>query len=326
MRRWQRTNYPVLIICAILSLLIWVPTANATGQKLLELEELVISLWPEYDKPAVLAIYSGELKNIGSEPYEGRIKLNIPNQVTQVQVVAETEAGKLYVPYEISEREDKNVISWQLSNELLPGKTHSFTLEFYCKPLGEQQEREFQFDYIASYKTEKLTWDIKSPYDSYNFVTIPELEALGTDPGGFNVYRKTKNKLDINQVETVSVQYYREKEEPSIVRATAIIDDGQSTLADSPAFRSHSSTALVMLIGFASMLSFFIFYATRTNKEEQDGEISADFSSEYRDSSIKSNEEVEAEIMGKIRKLLLEDKISEETYQLIINEIGKNRR
>lgn len=296
-------------------------------------DELTVSIWPEYTEPGVLIIYSGEITNTSSEPFEDRIVLNIPAGVNRAEMVCEygPTGNMMCQQYRINEVEGANYaeLSWHISQPLAPGETLPFMAEFFYNPIeGQQADKSFSYDFVASFDIDSLLFYVKEPFDASDFTLEPEFDYRGEDNFGLNQFTYQIFNLAQGESEVVSLSYSREDDGPSIDRGQATGGGQTNHASNDGGDNSFNSTTGILLVSFLGLMGFFIFYALKVNSDNQKGTASKAKSTKKRagknnnDSVGSSDSSVESE-KKKIRKMLLDGKISEETYKELIKELDK---
>lgn len=252
----------VVITCVIL-IMFSNPAAALVNP--LVVEKLEISVWPEYDQPAVLVIYSGQLTNQLHLPYDGSVFFNIPKSA-QLELVCEAELGLQTVIYTMEEYEDYKQVSWQVTKPIEPGGTLPFLIEYYYDPLENKKdssEKSFQFSFTPSYHMEQLIWDVKEPFDCCNFQVTPELQVVGQDNNKFITYQLEETQIKQGEVQHLQINYVRESLRPSIDRETATVSGMGEEILIPQVKESNKGLALATVVLFLGLYSFLAMQAMK---------------------------------------------------------------
>ncbi len=258
----------ILVILSVAFLLLWLqllafPLAGQASTNSLAVKNMVLSIWPEYDEPGVLVIYSGQLVNRQEIPFAGLITFKVPLEVEEMRLVCESEAGLHCVIYQIAKRQRYKEVSWQATKPIPPGETMPFLLEFYYDPLPQDKAKTFEFTFFPSYPVGELLWDIKEPFDAEEFVIKPEMTHMGRDVFGFNTFQR--KDFQVNEPATVNISYQREQQIPSIDRSQAISANVGNTIFTDETQKTNWQLALVLIGSFMSIIGFFAYYAYQNN-------------------------------------------------------------
>lgn len=311
----------------------------------LVLADLNVSIWPEYDKSETLVIYSGVLRNDSRENFMGRLKFFVPSRsemlLGKAEMVCETEVGMKCIQYDIREMEDGfGELTWTPTTTIGPGKTFPFMLEFYYDPLDGDVEKTFTYDLLSYYNVENLVISVKPPIDADSFAMNPTAQWDGIDEDGFTSYYTRSSNVPAGETVALSAQYRREASGPSYVEDS----NKARQAARSVGVSQISGPIQWMLAFFILVVGGFVFYAVKIapnsgdsgKKNKKRGKnaktvrtgkgSSAARNGRKVTSGKKSADSVDrtssaATEKKKARRALLEGKISEETYNEMIEDI-----
>ncbi|MBS4026581.1 MAG: hypothetical protein KGZ96_13070 [Clostridia bacterium] len=312
-RKSKLTKIVILVVSLIL-----VSTSMVMAQPL-KADELFVSIWPEYDEPGVLIVYSGEVRNTSSEPFEGRVLLNIPKGVAKAEMVCETEQGMLCLPHEIKQMEDFAQISWVVSKPIKPGGVLPFMAEFYYNPIEGEVDKNFSYNFFPSVDIDRLTFDVKEPFDAANFKIDPVFDYIGDDNNGFSTYRYVLLNLEEGENQEITISYTRDSNAPSIDR-TLVTGPSSNQAKLGGGGPSLNSTTIILLSSFLGLMGFFMFYALKGNNQRDKNKSKANSKVSKKTTSIENRSD---EQKKKLRKLLLDQKITEATYKELVKELEK---
>jgi len=292
-------------------------------------------LWPEYDDPRVLAILSGTLTNNSGQDFTGRAYFNVPKDI-EVKMACELINGGQHScqPYELEDKGDYQVLSWKVTKTISPGQEYPFWLEYYYNPLQGSPEKTMEFSFIPYYKTSELKLTVKEPLKSSNFKIDPAPTTTGQDGEGFRNDYYTFQNLDADNPVNLKISYTRSETKPSVepLNPNANQNNSSDPLGTS-AWKKPE--VLIPVVLFIIVLVAFIFYSLyysknqpptarvdRIHREYGDrgngGKGSGSKASGGRNSGISPQAAREKK---RIRQMLLDGEISEQTYRELIEEI-----
>lgn len=156
------------------------------------LSNLLVELWPEYDRAEVLVIYRIELSERVTLPVT--LSFRLPGYVETMHAVAFEQNGNLFA----LEREQ---ISLQQEGEAasltIPVTSRRVQLEYYDRMLMNKtaETRTLAFDFVAPYDVETLTFQVQAPLQAENFRLTPPATNSFSSGEGF-----TYHELEINGV------------------------------------------------------------------------------------------------------------------------------
>jgi len=172
------------LLYAALLLMLCLPFSPAASQAQgeLRLASLRVGLWPEYDQPALLVIYWGELSP--ETAYPATVRLRMPARVAEPHVVAAqigADQAIDEVSYESAVEGDWRVITFQTSGP-------QFQFEYYDELAREGARRTAEFTWPGDYAVESLSIELQQPPDAENLSTQPSLPTMQTNPADGLVY------------------------------------------------------------------------------------------------------------------------------------------
>jgi len=321
----------VLMLAALLAagVLVPLPAQAATAEDgSLEVKEMDLQIWPEYDDPRVLAIYTGTLTNSSGKEFNGRVYFNVPKEI-EVRMACELINGGQHScqPYELEDRGDYQVLSWKTTKPIAPGEDYPIWLEYYWNPIQGYPDKTIDLDYVPYYKTGALKLTVKEPLKSTNFKTDPAPASKGQDGEGFASDNFNFTNIGPDKPVTLNISYTRSEKEPSVEPLDP--NTGQQGDASEPLGTSawKKPEVIVPVILFVIVLALFIFYSVnrsqnappldRVNRiHKKYGGKNGNVPDTRREAAPKMTKEKK-----RIRQMLLDGKISEETYRELIDEL-----
>lgn len=171
-----------------------------------QVKNLLVELWPEYDQPQTLVIYHVELASTTAMP--AQLTFRLPGYLERMFVVAVEQDGKLV---------EVNAEAFQLRQEgdstLLTFSTPVPKIQFeYYDPVimkKDGQKRQLDFDFTASYETEKATFQVQEPAGAENFAMTPPASATFTSANGLKYNAIEMAGLAVNETFKLAATYTR---------------------------------------------------------------------------------------------------------------------
>lgn len=225
----------------LLWLLVGVTTSQSQGAP--TLSNLELALWPEYDRPAVLVIYQGDLTGTALPiPVEIRIpaRVGLPTALAYLD-----EMGQRYnQAYTTRQEGDWTVVSFSL-------ETTRFQLEYYdTLPVDSTGKRSYTFDYVADYPIAAFTFKVQVPPTAQGFVLDPAASSAAPEMGGLVYHSVRIDAVAQGDSKSWTVSYHKDNNsltnppvEPTV--APAIVTPAGGATGD--------STALLVVVGLASL-------------------------------------------------------------------------
>ena len=302
--------------------------AAATGENgSLEVKDMDLQIWPEYDDPRVLAIYTGTLTNNSEKEFNGRVYFNVPKEI-EVRMACELINGGQHScqPYEIEDRGDQQVLSWKTTKPIAPGEEYPIWLEYYWNPLNGHPDKTMALDYVPYYETGTLSLTIKEPLKSTDFKTDPAPTSKGQDGDGFSNNNFTFNNIGPNKPVNLNISYTRSEKEPSVEPLDPNAGQQGSTPDTLGTSAWKKPEVIVPVILFVIVLAIFIFYSLNRTQDtpptNRVNRIHNKYGSKNNNSpGSRGDQPKTTKEKKRIRQMLLDEKISEETYRELIDEL-----
>ena len=171
------------------------------------LAELVVQIWPEYDRPEALVIYDFIL---APTVLPATVQIRIPEGGELLAVAQETPQGLMTHPYEfLTGVGGYDVIVMTLTD------SGRYRVEFYEALTRNGNQRQYTFDWPGNYAVENLFVLVQKPIGARNFTTTPKMSELpGND--GFLYAQQQFNNLPAGQSFTLALEYDKDDEALSI--------------------------------------------------------------------------------------------------------------
>jgi len=175
---------------------------QAFAQEPPAMTSLTISLWPEYDRPALLVIYRGQFAGDASSPLP--VEFRIPAEAGRPQAVAYLDAQDDLLTLEYTTRAEGD---WLVVAFELP--TRDFQLEYYSPLPGSPApgQRTFTYTYSADYAVATLDLRVQEPLGASGLKQEPSADSVVQEADGLNYHLTTAGPLLQNDTATWSVSY-----------------------------------------------------------------------------------------------------------------------
>jgi hypothetical protein len=216
-RRWLAAG---ALMASVLGLsAIWPAVAQTPDNTI---RNATLQLWPEYDDPGLLVIFSGEFTDTVSFPQAFAFPL--PGSARGIQATEKQADGRL-----INQ-------SWEIVNGnltyTLPGP--GFHIEYYVDrpPSGDQREINYSFE--VPYKIDSLDVRVQQPARASDFSLTPppESASVGDDGLTYSALRRTNlkpgDKLDL------VLSYKKTDQAPSRPSSAAVATPSSSQVPVQP--------------------------------------------------------------------------------------------
>ena len=181
---------PVSISVAILVGLVWAMAASAQGPDK-TIGGATLQLWPEFDDPGLLVIYSGDFT--GTLPFPQEVAFPLPDNARGIQATAREIDGRLITQ------------QWQIVDGklvyTLPGP--GFHIEYYLDRPPSGDQREISYTHETQYPIGSLNISVQHPARVTDFSLTPPPESSDVRDDGltYSEVRKTSvkpgDKLDL---------------------------------------------------------------------------------------------------------------------------------
>ena len=185
----------VLLFCLALA-------TGVSAQSALTFDTVQIQLWPEYDRPSMLVIYTLEISPEVALPIEFTIR--IPARAGEPHAVAVLENNQLMTAeYSSTAGGDWTEITMQASAPMVQ-------IEYYDPALSQSDNpREFQFSWDFDYPIADLILSVKQPVNATNLLILPQLGSP-QDPGdGLLTYTASLGNLPSGETTALELSYQK---------------------------------------------------------------------------------------------------------------------
>jgi hypothetical protein len=254
------SNKTLLTILALALLLIGaLLPSTAAAQEAITLDQVEIRVWPEFDQPSVLVIYSGSVAGPVEEPLE--LQFTLPPNVT-VNAVA----------YPDSTTGDLLNTESSLDGQTLTLTTPNgaFHIEVYDPALQiNGQGRAYSLSWQSPYPVNELSWEIQQPAGASGMSTIPAADDTGSDQFGLPVYFIHQTGIQAGQDATIVLEYTKPTDALT-AEQLGLLDEGTGVgAAQQPQASSTGAggwvwyvVGVVLIVAAAAGAYFFVFRRT----------------------------------------------------------------
>jgi hypothetical protein len=195
LEREMKKTYGIFIL---LILFIFVKTAKAqTG---LAFDTVQVQLWPEYDRPSMLVIYTFVLPQDQSLP--ASVEIGIPASVGEPSALAVLAEGTLVTrEFTRTVQGDTAIIAFEADFPIIQ-------LEYYDDSFSqEDQNRGYKFSWETRYPVGEFIISVLEPPTASGMSIQPELGAGQQETSGLVTYTGNLGSLSAGQQVEVSISY-----------------------------------------------------------------------------------------------------------------------
>ncbi|OQX63229.1 MAG: hypothetical protein B5M51_05215 [Anaerolinea sp. 4484_236] len=213
MRKWLVF---LLAVCLLL-----MPTL-AHAQNSVTIRKLNIQLWPEYDRPDMLVMYSFALSEDTTLPAE--LQVRIPANAN-LNAVAKNEGEKMVnVPYDAPVKDGDWITITMLIDDLA-----NYRVEYYLPMAKSGTTRNFSFVWQSDYDVESLRLQFQQPPTSTNLSATPELPTVDSTAGGIIYHNLTLSGLPAGEVFTLELSYDKDNDDLTVSAMPVEIEGAQES-------------------------------------------------------------------------------------------------
>jgi len=224
-------------------MLLWLlslPLSSLAQGDSLELPELQVEIWPEFDRPDALVIYRAELDP--TTPVPAQVTFPLPANIQAMHAVAYRQNGSLFEikgeAVQLTQQDDATLLTFS-------APTRSIQFEYYDSTIlsKQGQERQLAFSFVAPGNVASGSVQIQQPLEATNFTMAPAASSSFTDNSGFTYNRIEVAGLAPNDVFQLTATYQRSTDTPSVQlsgpavseHAVDIVISDEVSLDDPPA-------------------------------------------------------------------------------------------
>lgn len=328
-RPFKKIFTVTLLLMSLIVFLAPAQAALAAGSEM-EMKNLDLQIWSEYDEPRVLHILTGSLVNTTGKEYSGTVKFNIPKGA-EIKMACELINGTEHScqPYEIADKGDYAELTWKMTKQLAPGQEYPFWLEYYYNPIQGKVDKTIDYTFRPSYNVNTLKVTFKEPLKATNFKSTPQPVSSGKDGENFTTHYYDFQQITTDKPLNFKFSYSRSESEPSVKKPENPGSNNNQQASAEPLGTSawKKPEVLIPSILFVIVLVVFIFYAVNNSNKQSPAErierIQRQTVSKGAKPAVSNNPKLAKE-KKKIRQMLLNGDISEETYRELIAELEED--
>jgi hypothetical protein len=239
-------------------------SSAATAETEPRLASLEVTLWPEYDRPAVLVMLQGRL--VPNTALPATVRLPMPVIAGKPHAVAKRAAdGKLVLASHTVSVTGKSAVVNVMTDE------PEVRLEYYVDLVRTDPQRRYVFTWPGGMAIEQVTYEVLQPIGAEGLsVTPPGRQGVGTD--GLTYYLGDLGPKGPNESFSIGVTYT--KTTPTLTAVAlqqqgAPVGQAPGGMSPPPAAPPSGSGGaapwlVVMVIGFAVTLAgIWVFMASK---------------------------------------------------------------
>ncbi len=246
---WSRGGF-WLVLLSIVGCL----TPTVYGQTPPPINNLLVEIWPEYDRAEVLVIYRGQLS--AETPLPAQVAIPLPGYIDTLHVVATEQNGSLFEvdPTEVALRQEG-----EMTVATFPATAPGFQLEYYDPVILSRtgQTRSLDFTFTTLSPIEVVTLEVQEPLGAANFSMSPQAENsfVGNDGLRYNTIGRT----DLAAGETLDIAATYDRQTEALTAPSLAANDSGAPLleVESPASVTNNLRFAYLLIGIGIALLLF---------------------------------------------------------------------
>lgn len=167
----------------------------AAQEQGLSIQTASLRLWPEYDDPGVLVLFSGEFE--GTTAFPQQVQFPVPAAARGIQATYnDPAAGLLNQPWKLVDSK----ITYTL-----PGV--SFHTEYYVDRPPSGNQRTITYTFVAPYAIQALEVSVQQPARASGFKLTPQPESSIQGSDGFTYHVFNRTNLAANDKIEITIEY-----------------------------------------------------------------------------------------------------------------------
>ena len=174
-------------------------SVHAQGQ--VEFEYLLVSIYPEYDRPEVLMIFQATMP--ASAPLPEQMSLRIPKDALDLQLAYPGTNGLDTLPYTTAAEGDWLRINFRPA-------TNEIHWEYYDPHLLKaKQQRNFEFTWLGDYPVKSLAFEVLQPVNATQVKITPNLGSGRLGDNGLTFYSAMIGSLQAGTTFNLNLNYQK---------------------------------------------------------------------------------------------------------------------
>lgn len=249
----------ILLLILVLSLFLLPSVARAQGE--VRFGSLTVQLWPEYDHPEMLVMYSFSMA--ADSPLPAEVEIRIPANAEMNAVAAMDGAKMVNVPYNAPVKDgDWVVITITVDN------LNEHRVEYYAPIEKDGTTRNYNFHWENDYAIDQLFVEFQQPPSANNITSSPALPTVSDAGGGISYHKLEAGEWAAGKAFDLQIKY--EKPNDSLTVSSMPVEVGGGTNpepASAPSSFSLDNALPLILVGVGILLIagglFYFFSAGR---------------------------------------------------------------
>lgn len=217
-----------ILFAILLAAMLFTWPASVSAQSAIEIEQVSVQFWPEYDQPNMLVIINMVLSE--NLDYPVAIKLPLPAGVETPFVVAsgdETNGVGDSTPYTVAAGTEHNVISYMAQGPIVHYEYYDNSLSF------NGEARTFSFELAFDYPIGGVDYEVQVPVDAGQMVLVPALSDEIGKSDGLNYYRGDV-AIDLNAGEVLILDIAYQKTTNILTQAAIAVSQSLGIQPEEP--------------------------------------------------------------------------------------------
>ena len=302
-----------LVLCLTL---LGAPPAWAKKDNPLKISNMEISVMPEYDTQDVLVLYTVNYVNTSNQVYNGEIRFPVSKGSTNNIVIETATVNDNHLQVKVEDKGDFAEFVWQPTQPIQPNASYPIHLEYYYNPLPGTGNKAFTYGLRTIMLVEQAKINVLQPQRASNFKMEPSGQLLGQNNQGFQVYGLNYFGLKPGEKKEFKVSYTKDDPNPSVQASAATQAGGQS----GPEGESQLTSIAVVVPLIALVAIIGIIAVKAADNREQISPVAKRREQKQRGREAPDNKNLLKD-KKKLRQMLLNGEISEDTYHELLAEI-----
>ena len=256
-----------LLLILLVSLMLLPSIAQAQSD--VKIGEMTVQLWPEYDHPDMLVMYSFTLSTESTLPAE--VQMRIPANADLNAVAKVVDNSMMNVPYDAPVKEG----NWVLINMVVDDLS-SYRVEYYVPIDKSGNSRSYEFVWDTDYTIDSLYIQFQQPPTASNFTSNPALPNVNPVSGGITYHDLDVGGLAAGSSFKWNISY--EKQNDDLTVSSMPVEAGGGSLpapSEAPSSFSLNDSLPLILVGIGVLLIagglLYFFTAGRRNTAPPEG-------------------------------------------------------
>lgn len=238
----------LVFLILVLGLLV-VPSV-AAAQSDLAFEEVTIQLWPEYDRPEVLVMYS--LTFPAETMLPGEVQVLVPANAALNAVAKVSGDSMLTVPYDTPSREGE----WMTINFQVDELT-TYRVEYYLPLKKDGVTRTFNFRWKSNHPVAAAFVQVLEPPSASNFAATPAFSDTA-EQGGMNYHALSAGEIPALETLDIAISYDKDNDNLTV---SSLPVKMSGTEPQSETFSFTQSLPLILVIfGALLIVGGFVYF------------------------------------------------------------------